>query len=108
MPLAVKAKGALAGRYDAILSYVVSIDFVFFGLTGLALFRFRRRDARTPGYVAPGHPLTTIIFIAVSWGVVLATFIGHPRHSLIGLLLVLAGAPVYLLWRRQGRQQGRQ
>ena len=32
---------ALSGTYDQILSYVVSTDFVFFGLTGLALFLFR-------------------------------------------------------------------
>jgi APA family basic amino acid/polyamine antiporter len=95
---------ALWGHYDGILSYVVSIDFIFFGLTALALFRFRRRDAAVPGYVAPGHPLTTLVFIAVSWGVVLATFVGHPRQSLIGLGLVLAGGPVYLLWRRQQRR----
>jgi APA family basic amino acid/polyamine antiporter len=92
---------ALWGAYEAILSYVVSIDFIFFGLTALALFRFRRRDAATPSYVAPGHPVTTLVFVAVSWGVVLATFIGHPRHSLIGLGLVLLGAPVYLFWRRR-------
>jgi APA family basic amino acid/polyamine antiporter len=94
---------ALWGRYDGILSYVVSIDFIFFGLTALALFRFRRRDTQAPGYVAPGHPLTTLVFIAVSWGVVAATFVSHPRQSFIGLGLVLAGAPVYLLWRRRSR-----
>ena len=30
---------ALSGRYDQILNYVVSIDFIFFGLTGAVLFR---------------------------------------------------------------------
>src|SRR5579872_4657394 len=33
----------LSGTYEQILSYVVSVDFIFFGLTGLALFVFRRR-----------------------------------------------------------------
>ncbi len=31
-----------SGTYDKILSYVVSIDFIFFGLTGAALFRHTR------------------------------------------------------------------
>ncbi|HEX7929968.1 MAG TPA: amino acid permease, partial [Sphingomicrobium sp.] len=35
---------ALSGTFGQILSYVVSVDFIFFGLTGLALFVFRRRD----------------------------------------------------------------
>ena len=35
---------ALSGTFGQILSYVVSVDFIFFGLTGAALFVFRRRD----------------------------------------------------------------
>ena len=35
---------ALSGSYEKILNYVVSIDFIFFGLTGASLFVFRRRD----------------------------------------------------------------
>src|SRR5437764_5179039 len=35
---------AISGKYEQILSYVVAIDFVFFGLTGAALFVFRKRD----------------------------------------------------------------
>ena len=30
---------ALSGTYEQILSYVVSVDFIFFGLTGAALVR---------------------------------------------------------------------
>ena len=35
---------ALSGRYDQILSYVVSIDFIFFGLTGATLYRKSRPE----------------------------------------------------------------
>jgi APA family basic amino acid/polyamine antiporter len=92
---------ALWGHYDGILSYVVSIDFIFFGLTALSIFVFRRRDRGSAGYVAPGHPWTTLTFVAVCWGVVVATFVGHPRQSCIGLGLVLAGLPIYLVWQRR-------
>jgi APA family basic amino acid/polyamine antiporter len=100
---------ALWGHYDGILGYVVSIDFIFFGLTALAIFVFRRRDraAGRAASVAPGHPLTTLLFVAVSWGVVVATFAGRPRQSLIGLGLVLAGLPIYALWRRRVLQSSR-
>ena len=37
---------ALSGSYEKILNYVVSMDFIFFGLTGASLFVFRRREAR--------------------------------------------------------------
>ena len=35
---------ALSGRYEQILSYVISSDFIFFGLTAATLFVFRRRE----------------------------------------------------------------
>jgi len=34
---------ALSGRYEQILNYVVSVDFIWFGLTAGSLFVFRRR-----------------------------------------------------------------
>ncbi len=37
---------AVSGKFEQILSYVVAIDALFFGLTGAALLVFRRREAR--------------------------------------------------------------
>ena len=51
---------ALSGTFGQILSYVVSVDFIFFGLTGAALFVFRRRDPGRRSRSRPRcHPLTT-------------------------------------------------
>jgi APA family basic amino acid/polyamine antiporter len=91
---------ALLGTFEAILRYVVSIDFIFFGLTAACIFVFARRGERTS---MPGHPLTTLLFIAACFGVVAATFLHDPEHSFIGLALTLAGLPVYLLRRRFAR-----
>ncbi len=99
---------ALSGRYDQILSYVVSMDFLFFGLTATCLFVFRRREASLPadgaarGARVPGHPWTTLLFVVACWLVVGATFVRYPTNSLIGLGILLAGVPVYLAWRRTG------
>jgi len=89
----------LSGTYDQILSYVVSTDFVFFGLTGLALFIFRRRQPPA-GFRTPGHPLTTAIFTASCWIVVIATIVKSPVNSLIGFGILAAGLPAYAWWRR--------
>ena len=37
---------AMTGKYEQILNYVVTIDVLFFGLTGAALFIFRRREPK--------------------------------------------------------------
>jgi APA family basic amino acid/polyamine antiporter len=92
---------AVSGRYEQILNYVVSIDFIFFGLTGASLFVFRRRGGAAAEHRTPGHPFTTIFFVSACWLVVLATFYHYPANSFSGLGLLLLGIPVYFYWSRR-------
>ena len=95
---------ALTGRYEQILNYVVSMDFVFFGLTATCLFVLRRRATQDDGrFRVPGHPVTTLLFIAASWLVVANTIYKYPRHSLLGFAILLLGIPVYL-WRSRAQR----
>jgi APA family basic amino acid/polyamine antiporter len=93
---------ALSGRYEQILNYVVALDAVFFGLTGAALLVLRRRDPRREGsgFRMPGHPWTTLLFVAAFWALALNTVARNPRSAGIGVLILLAGVPVYYFWRR--------
>jgi APA family basic amino acid/polyamine antiporter len=88
---------ALSGRYEQILNYVVSVDFIAMGLTGAALFVYRRRG-EAGSFRAPGHPWTTAFFVLSCWLVVLATIHRYPRDSAIGLAILAIGLPVYGLW----------
>jgi APA family basic amino acid/polyamine antiporter len=93
---------ALSGSYGQILNYVVSVDFIWFGLTGAALFVFRRRDTGEEGmFRAPGHPFTTIFFVAACWIVVAATVWTHAANSLIGFAILAAGIPFCLYWMKR-------
>lgn len=101
---AVAAAIALSGTYGQILSFVVSVDFIWFGLTGAALFVFRRRDgAGGAGYRAPGHPITTGLFVVACAAIVLTTVAHHPVNSAIGFLVLLAGVPACRAWQRANR-----
>jgi len=92
---------ALLGTYDRILNYVVSIDVIFFGLTACCIFVFRKRHADTEVGITrvPGHPLTTIIFVAVCALVVINTVYRYPDNTLIGIAIMIAGVPAYMFWR---------
>jgi basic amino acid/polyamine antiporter, APA family len=97
---------ALSGRYEQILNYVIAMDFLFFGLTATTIFVFRRRAARgtmnpSDGYRIPGHPVTTVAFVAICWWVVGNTIYRYPQNSLVGFALLLAGIPVYWMWSRR-------
>jgi basic amino acid/polyamine antiporter, APA family len=95
---------ALSGTFGQILSYVVSVDFIFFGLTGAALFVFRYRSPRQDvPYKVPGHPFTTAFFVIACWTVVVATVFNNPLNSLIGYAILAAGVPACLYWQRKNR-----
>ena len=115
--VAIALQGLLAiaitfwGRYEQILNYVVSVDFIFFGLTATCIFVFRKRqkvatehseyrEYHRGGIIAvPGHPITTILFVAVCWLVVINTVYKYPGNTLIGLAILLAGIPAFFFWR---------
>ena len=98
---------ALTGKYDQILNYVVSIDVLFFGLTGASLLIFRARAKRADAdserdtmVRVPWHPITTIVFVLACWAVSATTIIQYPRNAGIGVAILLAGVVVYQLWRK--------
>jgi basic amino acid/polyamine antiporter, APA family len=102
----------LSGRYEQILNYVIAMDFLFFGLTATTIFVFRRRAAQgemkpSDGYRMPGHPVSTVAFVAICWWVVGNTVYRYPQNSLVGFVLLFAGGPVYWFWSRR-RENSRQ
>jgi APA family basic amino acid/polyamine antiporter len=92
---------AMTGRYEQILNYVVTIDVLFFGLTGAALFIFRRREARETNedFVrVPWHPITTGVFVLACWTLAISTLVRFPQNAGIGVGILGLGALVYWYW----------
>ena len=99
---------ALTGTYAQVVNYVIAMDCIFIGLTAVALFVFRRRGENNEpiDFRVPGHPWTTLLFIAAEWIVVVSTFAHDPMRSFIGLGIAIAGLPAYLLWRNRKHREG--
>ncbi|MGH7509346.1 MAG: APC family permease [Gemmatimonadales bacterium] len=93
----------LSGTYAELLNYVVFSALIFYLLTTVALFRLRRlrpdlpRPVKAFGYpVIPALYITALAFLLV----VLLTSPQQRTFSALGLAIVAAGIPVYLIWRR--------
>ncbi|PYI94681.1 MAG: amino acid transporter [Verrucomicrobia bacterium] len=92
---------AMTGRYEQILNYVVTIDVLFFGLTGAALFIFRRREPKETNekFVrVPWHPVTTGVFVLACWTLAISTLVRYPQNAGIGVVILGLGALVYWCW----------
>jgi basic amino acid/polyamine antiporter, APA family len=89
-------------------SYELLIDYRIFGIwmlnvatvAGVIVLRHSRPDLVRP-YRMWGYPYTTLAFILVGGAFMLNTLFQRPGPSLIGLAVMAAGVPVYLLWRRK-------
>jgi APA family basic amino acid/polyamine antiporter len=98
---------ALSGTYDQILNYVVSIDVLFFGLTGASLLVFRRRarsdgaDGDARAVRVPLHPFTTTVFVLAMWSISLTTIVRYPADAGIGVGILLLGVVVYRVWQKK-------
>lgn len=66
-----------------------------------SLFVFRRKQSEpAETYRAPGHPITTALFVAACAAIFAITVAAYPANSAIGFIILIAGTPVYLYWSR--------
>jgi basic amino acid/polyamine antiporter, APA family len=88
------------GSYRALFTQVVYTEWVFFAILAVGLVRLRRRPDYAPAYRMPGAPLVPAVFAVVAAAVAVSQIVARPRDSALGLLLVIAGLPVYAVWAR--------
>jgi APA family basic amino acid/polyamine antiporter len=92
-----------------LLDYVIFAALAFYLLTVVGLFVLRRTrpDAERP-YRAIGYPVLPAIYIAMAAWICVVLLRYKPQYTWPGLILVLIGVPVYLVWRRTGTKSSDQ
>jgi APA family basic amino acid/polyamine antiporter len=92
----------LIGTFEQIISYAIFIVVFFLGLTIASLFVLRSRcPAADAAILTPGYPFTPVVFLLLV--AVMLVLIGgqRPREAVLGVIVVLAGLPVYEIFRRR-------
>ena len=93
----------LTGTYGQLLNYVIFAALLFYAFTtaGLFILRAKRPDAARP-YRAFGYPVLPALYIVLCCAVMLLLLLSPTTRteSISGLVLVLIGIPVFMLWRR--------
>lgn len=97
---------SLVGNFMEIVLAVMYVLFVFYVLSVIAVFILRRKYPDEPRpFKVWGYPVTPLVFIVVSLGYIVSTVVFNFMDALPGILVLLLGVPVYLLWFR-GRLAG--
>ena len=94
----------LSGSYGQLLDYVIFAVLIFYILTIAGLFVLRRTqpDAVRP-YKAFGYPVLPGLYIVMAAWISVVLLRYKPQYTWPGLILVLLGVPVYLVWKRSDR-----
>ncbi len=91
----------LSGTYSNLLDYVVFAVLVFYILTigGIFILRLKRPHAERP-IKAFGYPVLPALYILLAGAICVDLLFNKPAFTYPGVGIVLAGIPVYYLWRR--------
>jgi APA family basic amino acid/polyamine antiporter len=90
----------MLGSFDKLLNYVMFSDSLALAVLASTLFVLRRRDPAGAGFRMPGYPVLPALFTACLLGVSMRVLVTETRISLIGLGVLLAGIPLFLIGRR--------
>ena len=100
----VDAAGAVTygNLYSDLLDYVVFSVLIFYVLTiaGIFVLRAKRPTAERP-YRAFGYPFVPSLYIVAALAIMFVLLLYRTQTAWPGLVIVLLGVPVYLVWSRR-------
>jgi APA family basic amino acid/polyamine antiporter len=80
--------------FQQIVAFFMCTALAFVALAAAALVVVRRRAPDEPVFRAPGHPVSTTLFVALVLGVVTLLAINRPLQAIAGFGIVMLGLPV--------------
>jgi basic amino acid/polyamine antiporter, APA family len=94
------------GTLENLITYTVSVEWIFFTLAAAGIFIFRKKlkDTERP-YKTFGYPVTPLIFIIINTWFIINIMINKPLHMAIGFCFLLLGVPVFLYFKRKNPQK---
>jgi basic amino acid/polyamine antiporter, APA family len=90
----------LLGSFETLLNYVIFTDMLSIAVVASTIFVLRQRHIGDGSFSVPGYPLVPALFLACLLGVATSVLVTQPHLALAGVVVLLAGWPLFLLGRR--------
>jgi len=92
----------LASSFERLFSLAIFSEWLFYMIAGSTVFVFRRREPKAlRPYRVLGYPLVPFLFVLASGVLLYSAFTHHLADSTIGMLVILAGIPVFYGFARR-------
>jgi basic amino acid/polyamine antiporter, APA family len=94
----------LSGKYGDLLDFIIFTVLLFYILTIAGIFKLRITQPNLPRpYKAFGYPVIPLIYILLASFICLVLFIYKPVYTWPGLIIVLAGIPIYYFIEKRNK-----
>jgi len=96
----------LSGSYGSLLDYCTFASLIFYIVTISALFYLRKIEPNTPRpYKAFCYPVIPALYILLAGAICIDLLISKSRNTLLGLVIMAIGVPVYYFFNRNKNAQ---
>src|SRR5712671_1073706 len=94
----------LGGNFRQLFSLAIFAEWLFYMIAGSTVFVFRVREPKAERpYRMWGYPWVPVLFVVTSAFLLYYTFTENLRNSAAGVLVILAGIPVFAYFSRRRR-----
>lgn len=96
----------LSGRYGDLLDFIIFTVLIFYILTIGGIFKLRKTNPAHPRpYKAFGYPVIPAVYIGLASFICIVLLKYKPNYTWPGLIIVLAGLPIYYLLNRKALRE---
>ncbi len=88
------------GSFEMLLNYIIFTDMLSIALVASTIFVLRRRHLGDGSFSVPGYPVLPALYLASLLCVATSVLFTQPRLAFAGILVLLAGWPLFYLGRR--------
>lgn len=89
----------VTGTFDQLTNLVIFSGYAFYALAVFGVIKMKRKGLIKTKVI--GYPFTPLVFIILTIVLSINTAIVQPKQSLIGVILVLSGVPLYYYFRKR-------
>jgi basic amino acid/polyamine antiporter, APA family len=89
------------GRFQQLFELAIFAEWLFYMITATTIFYYRQRDQQKKVFHVWGYPYIPALFIVAAAVLLVYSYLENLKSSVIGTILILAGAALFPLFRRR-------
>jgi APA family basic amino acid/polyamine antiporter len=92
----------ISGTFEQIITFAMFVSIMFWIAAAASVITLRKKYPDMPRpYKTWGYPVTPVIFIIASAGILINTLFEKPVEALAGIAITVLGIPVYYFWKNR-------